>query len=194
LLDAKSIGEVSQMNVEFAFHASEDWTNFRADVALGGGGLMDVGTYCVSLARMVAGSEPERCTYDAIFSERGYDATGSGCMKFPGGFTAHFGTGVHLELKNDARIYGSEGWIEIESPWKCYPGTKMTLHRKGHDPEVLDLGITNDQLYAAEADAVAEFIEAKECPYMSIEDTRGQMRTLDELRRSAGLHFAAELT
>ena len=47
-------------------------------------------------------------------------------------------------------------------------------------------------LPAHEADAVAKFFEAKECPYMSIEDTLGQMRTLDMLRESAGLNFGAK--
>ena len=192
LLDSGIIGKVSNMNAEFSFHASEDWTNFRGDASVGGGGLMDVGTYCVSLARLVAGSEPEKVSYSAIF-HRGYDASGSGSMLFPNGFTAHFGTGVHLNMKNDARIYGSEGWIEIESPWKCYKGAKMIVHKSGQDDQVFDLSITNDELYAAEADAVAEFIDQGQCPYMNVEDTLGQMRTLDRLRESAGLRFASEM-
>ena len=52
---------------------------------------------------------------------------------------------------------------------------------------------SNDQLYAYEADAVAEFIEAKECPYMTLDDTLNNMRVLDMLRASAGLTFAAEM-
>ncbi|MEI8283185.1 MAG: Gfo/Idh/MocA family oxidoreductase, partial [Armatimonadota bacterium] len=38
------IGDVKMVNAEFAFQAGEDWTNFRNDPDLGGGGLMDVGT------------------------------------------------------------------------------------------------------------------------------------------------------
>jgi predicted dehydrogenase len=142
---------------------------------------------------MVAGGEPEVAHYSAILNEKGYDASGSGCLKFPGGFTMHFGTGVHLDMKNDARIYGTNGWIDIESPWKCYKGAKMTVHAKGAEPEVFEMGITNDELYGYEADAVAEFIEAGECPYMSVADTLGQMKTLDTLRASTGLRFEAAL-
>jgi predicted dehydrogenase len=193
LLDSGVIGKPVMMNAEFGFHASEDWTNFRGVAALGGGGLMDVGTYCVSLGRMVAGTEPESSTYAAVLNEKGYDASGSGCLRFPGGFTMHFGTGVHLDLKNDARIYGTNGWIEVESPWKCYQGAKMTVHPKGGEAQVFDMGITNDELYGYEADAVAEFLERGECPYMSIADTLGQMKTLDTLRESTGLRFESAL-
>jgi len=70
----------------------------------------------------------------------------------------------------------------------------MTLKAKGKDPEVFEMGITNDELYAIEADAVAEFLDAKECPHMSLEDTLGNMKTLDMLRESAGMKFAAEMT
>jgi predicted dehydrogenase len=193
LLERRAIGRVIQINAEFGFHASEDWDNFRAVGALGGGGLMDVGTYCVSLMRLVAGAEPTAVSYSAVITEKGYDASGSGSLIFPNGITAHFGTGVHVNLKNDARIYGTEGHIEIESPWKTYPGTKMILHVSGKEPESFELGVSNDELYASEADAVAQFIEQKECPYMTINDTLGQMRTLDMLRESAGLQFAEEL-
>jgi CMP-2-keto-3-deoxyoctulosonic acid synthetase len=68
----------------------------------------------------------------------------------------------------------------------------MHVHRNGKDVETFEMGITNDELYAYEADAVAEFFEQKECPWMSPDDTLGQMRALDMLRESAGMKFAAE--
>jgi predicted dehydrogenase len=187
-----AIGEVLQVNSEFAFAAGRDWANFRADGAVGGGGLMDVGTYCVSLSRMVARSEPVTCHYEAVIGAKGYDESGAGLMKFPSGLVAHFGTGVHVNLRNDARIYGTEGWIHIDNPWKCREGN-LTLTRYGADEEVFSLTSTNDELYAIEADSVAEFIDAKECPFMTLDDTLGNMRALDALRKSAGLTFAAEM-
>jgi predicted dehydrogenase len=189
LLAQRVIGDVLQINAEFGFAAGRDWQNFRTVGSLGGGGLMDVGSYCVSFSRMVAGGNPSDVAYFADITDKGYDASGSGAMKFANGITAHFGTGVHANLKNDARIYGTDGWIEIGSAWKSYEGSKMVVNRNGQEAEVYDLGITNDQLYGYEADAVAEFIEAKECPYVTLEDTIGQMRTIDMLKASAGLKF-----
>lgn len=192
ILGENAIGKVCAINAEFSFHASHDWNNFRATNEGGGGGLMDVGTYCVSLARLVAGVEPDRCEFTAHLGAKGYDEWGNGILHFPNDITAAFGSGVHLNMRNDARIYGESGSIWIESPWKCSKGAKMVLSRSGKDPEEFDLGVTNDELYAHEADAVAAFLEHKECPYMSISDTLGQMKTLDALRKSAGLHFQGE--
>jgi len=193
LLADRAIGEVCAINSEFAFHAGHDWDNFRATNAGGGGGLMDVGTYCVSLSRLVAGCEPEQASYSAHIGSKGYDEWGTGSMRFENDVTAAFGTGVHLNLKNDARIYGSEGWIQIESPWKTSEGSKMTLYRKGADPEEFSLGVSNDQLYAIEADTVAEHFTEGEVPFQTVQDTLNQMRALDTLRKSAGLKFEGEL-
>lgn len=193
LLAENAIGQVCAINSEFSFHAGHDWTNFRATNEGGGGGLMDVGAYCVSFSRLVAGTEPDRCEFTAHLGTKGYDEWGNGVLHFPNNITAAFGSGIHLNMKNDARVYGSDGSIHITSPWICTPDSEMTLLRKGKDPEIFKLGMLNAELYAAEADAVAEYIEAKECPFMSISDTIGQMKTLDALRKSAGLHFKGEI-
>lgn len=190
LVRGGTIGKLLNMNLEFGFGAPEDWTNFRANGAVGGGGLMDVGAYCVSMARLLAGEDPSEAHYAADIT-RGYDAQGSGCMKFPSNVTAHFACGIHANLSNDVRIYGSDGMIVVDQPWKC-GGGQIHVRAKGKDEQTFTLNSGNDDLYAIEADAVAQFFEAKECPYMTPADTLGQMLTLDRLRQSAGLTFAAE--
>ncbi len=191
-LDQKVIGEIKSINAEFSFHSSHEWNNFRTTNQGGGGGLMDVGTYCVSLARMVAGCEPVDANYSAHIGSKGYDEYGNGSLKFQNGVTAAFGCGIHLTMQNDARIYGTEGHIHIESPWKTSAGAKMTVSKSGTDPEVFDLGVSNDELYAIEADTVAQYWEDKQVPFLTPDDTLNQMRTLDRLRASAGLHFEGE--
>jgi predicted dehydrogenase len=192
LLANGAIGRVCSINAEFAFQAGRDWANFRATNEGGGGGLMDVGTYCVSLSRMVAGCEPEWCAYTAHIGAGGYDEWGNGSIRFENDVTASFGCGIHVSMSNDARIYGEDGWIHIESPWKTSPGGTMRLHRRGGEVEEFDLGVDNDHLYGVEADTVAKFLADKECPYQTIDDTLGQMKSLDALRDSAGLVFRGE--
>ena len=193
LADSGIIGDVLMIQSEFGFAAGREWDNFRADGALGGGGLMDVGTYCVSFCRLIMGREPNRLHYVAEITDRGYDASGAGCMGFPNGATAHFGTGIHVDLRNDATIYGTKGRIHVDWPWKCSQG-KITVSVKGGEEQQFQLNSTNDELYAIEADTVAEFMEQGQCPYMTIDDTIDNMRALDGLRQSAGLRFAAEAT
>lgn len=187
------IGEVKMVNAEFAFQVDGEWNNFRNDPALGGGGLMDVGTYCVSLARMAFGEEPLEGSYISQRSDKGVDWIGSGQLRFSNDRSAVFTTGVGIVCDNGASIYGNKGRIVIENPWKQSQGSKMYRYEKYELVETVDLSITNAELYAHEADAVAEYFEAKEVPYQTIEDTLQQMRTLDKLRKSAGLHFDAEM-
>ncbi|MBI1334812.1 MAG: gfo/Idh/MocA family oxidoreductase [Armatimonadetes bacterium] len=191
-ISSGAIGEVKLVNAEFAFQAGEDWANFRNDPELGGGGLMDVGTYCVSIARMAFGEEPSDVSYISQKSAKGVDWIGSGQLRFSGDRSAVFTTGVGIVCDNGATIYGNKGRIVIEDPWKQRTGAKLHRYEGYSLAETVDLSITNAELYAAEADAVAEFFDQKECPYVTLEDTMQQMRTLDKLRKSAGIVFGAE--
>ncbi|MEQ1934630.1 MAG: Gfo/Idh/MocA family oxidoreductase [Fimbriimonadaceae bacterium] len=186
LLAEEAIGKVRAISAEFSFKSREDWDNFRTDPKVGGGGIMDVGTYCSSFCQLVASCEPDRVEYIANI-ERGYDAYGVGVLGYPNGIVAKIASGIHLTMRNEASIYGEGGSIHIEYPWKSAQGKLMWLHRDGHDSESFDLGCTNDELYAYEADAVSDYLEAKECPFMSIEETLSNMRTLDRMRASAGM-------
>lgn len=192
LIQAGAIGKPLLVNAEFGFSASRDWDNFRTVGELGGGGLMDVGTYCISMSRLIAGEEPTRCEYVAHLSPppqegRGgsYDEYGTGCLNFPSGMTAMMGTGIHASLRNEVMIYGDEGWIRLRSPWFC--NGPIELYGKGKHRARYIRSWPDVDLYGEEADAVAEFIEQRECPYMTWDDTRGNARALDQMRESAGL-------
>ena len=212
LLDAGAIGKVQAIDAEFSYGSSLDLVNFRTDPAIGGGGIMDVGTYCSSFCCLVAGQDPDRVDYVANL-DRGYDSYGAGVLQFPNGIVAKIASGVHLPMANQAVIYGDEGNIRIEDPWKSPVGTMMTLtrydgvpydprpqaepdtagkHGPGPSVETFSLGCTTAELYAYEADAVAEFVGHKECPYMPVADTLRNMRILDQMRLSCGLSFGGK--
>jgi predicted dehydrogenase len=186
LLQEKAVGKIRAISAEFSFKAGEDWDNFRTDPTVGGGGIMDVGTYCASFCQLVAGCEPDRVEYVANI-ERGYDSYGVGLLGYPNGIVAKIASGIHLTMRNEATIYGESGQIHIEYPWKSAIGKYLILTREGHEPESFDLGCTNEELYAYEADAVSDYLEAGECPFMTIEETLSNMRTLDRMRASAGM-------
>lgn len=188
LLESGAIGTVRAVRAEFSYGSNPDARNFRNVRAEGGGGIMDVGAYCVSFARMVAGCEPDRVEYAADLS-RGYDSYGAGLLAFPNGVVATIASGMHLPMRNHAVVYGDLGYVHMEEPWKSSVGSLMTLARHGLEPEVFSLGVTTAELYAHEADAVALFLADGACPWMSIKDTLGNMRTLDRVRASCGLVF-----
>jgi predicted dehydrogenase len=103
-----------------------------------------------------------------------------------------FTTGVGIVTNNGGAIYGTKGRIKFDDPWKQGSGKLQLIEGWNTVVEEISVGIKNAELYAHEADTVATYVDAGECPFQSKEDAMQQMRTLDKLRASAGIHFAAE--
>lgn len=205
LLRAKAIGEVRVIQGTFSFQAEYDPANGAFSNAMGGGGILDVGCYPVSMARLIAGTvlgkpyaEPIEVSGAAHIGERsGIDEWAVCCMKFPGGILAQVSTGVFLPQENVVRIFGSEGDIMIPSPW--VPGgrdpgiTRIFLRKRGEkQPQELILETTTG-LCAMQADAVAAGIPKRQSPAMDWGDTLGNMRALDLWRKAAGIKYPADM-
>ncbi len=190
LLAEGVIGQPRMVRAEFGYAAPGDAGGFRADVRVGGGALMDVGSYPVSFARLVAGAEPVRCHY-AIDRVRGYDGNGQGILEFPGGLLASFGTAVHVNLTNDATICGDGGRIHLPSPWFC-EGPILLWGPGADKPKRIDFERVPD-LWGNQASIVAQYVDQRQSPTMTWADTLGNMRALDALRASAELTFEREV-
>lgn len=204
-----AIGDVRLIQATFSFHAGFDPDGRLFNNALGGGGILDVGCYPVSLARLVAGAAAGKDFLDPVnvvgcghLGPTGVDEWAAATLEFPGGIIAQVATGVALQQENVARVFGSDGWFLVHSPWGGERGggtTKITLHRKGNgngnakQPEEI-LTETDRQLFSFEADIVAEYIEARQAPSpaMTWADTLGNMKTLDRWRDAIGLVYDSE--
>jgi predicted dehydrogenase len=142
---------------------------------------MDVGCYPISFSRLIAGAEPDEAEYRAELAGDGYDAAGAGLLKFPE-MRATFATAVHATMTNTASVYGESGRIVVEAPWFC--NGKVILYRSGSDLEELVMPTVPD-LWGNQASVVESYLDQRECPYMSHDDTLGNMRTIDALRASS---------
>lgn len=199
-----AVGEVRFVQAAFGFRSdyqagSRLWSN-----ALGGGGVLDVGCYAVSFARLIAGAatgapfaEPADVVgAGQLHPESGVDSFAAATLRFPNGIVAQVAASVGLTIDNTARIFGTEGWIEVPHPWivtKAGGEQTVRLHRRGAaQPEVFSLEAPN--LYSLEADAFAAALRsgARAVPAMSPDDTLGNLAALDRWRRAIGLEYAAE--
>jgi aryl-alcohol dehydrogenase-like predicted oxidoreductase len=197
------IGEIRSIQAAFSFSSGYDPRSRLWNPALGGGGILDVGCYPVSLARLVAGAasgrdflDPVKVTGTARMSASGIDEVAVGCLEFPGGIVAEVATGVGVQMDNVARIYGTKGWILLPSPWSMKgAGTyRILVHRQGaNEPEEVT-GTADRSSYAYEADAVTEGIERRRAapPAMTPDDTLGNMRACDRWREAIGLTYDLE--
>jgi predicted dehydrogenase len=198
------IGEVRVIQATFSFNAGFDTTGRVYSNELGGGGILDVGCYCVSMSRLIAGvatgvdfAEPIDVTGCGHVGPTGVDHYAVASLRFPGGIVASLATGVAVEQENVLRIHGSRGHIYMASPWApCRHGGTAHIHVHPHgEAESHRIHVETDQwLFAIEADTVAEHIPHRQAPSpaMTWDDTLGNMRTLDRWRAAVGVTYECE--
>lgn len=197
------IGQVRVIQATFSFHSGYNPDGRLLNNALGGGGILDVGCYGTSMARLIAGAalgrdfaEPLEVKGVAHLGETGVDEWAIASLQFPGGILAQLATGVQLAQENVVRVFGSEGSLYVPSPWFCSreAGTStLIVQRQGEAPR--EVRVTSDAgLYTLEADTVAAHLSRRQAvsPAMTWEDTLGNIRTLDRWRQSIGLVYEAE--
>jgi predicted dehydrogenase/aryl-alcohol dehydrogenase-like predicted oxidoreductase len=202
LIRQKAIGELKMIQAAFGFRAGPDEDSRIMNNAMGGGGILDVGGYPVSMARLLAGAaegkpfaDPTEVKGVGHLESTGVDGYAAAVLKFAGGIIAEVSTGVRLTQENVVRIYGTDGWILVPSPWVvAREGGKseIILHRAGRDkPETITIE-TDQWLYGIEADTVAAHIEDRQAPQMSWADTMGNNKTQDAWRASLNFAYDAE--
>ncbi|GAA2100776.1 aldo/keto reductase [Microlunatus panaciterrae] len=197
-----AIGELTHIDASFAFAAGNPTGRlFQADLA--GGGILDVGGYPVSYARAIAGAavgrafvEPTELSAVGTVGETGVDEWTVALLSFPGGVSASVRTGVRLSDSNDVTIYGSAGKIHLNDPWTLTTDPMLTLTVVGKAPETMSFG--DAKPYALEADALAASVRAGssagagEAVEMSLDDSLGNAKVLDQWRAAIGLRYPFE--
>jgi len=135
LLASGAIGRVQWIHATFGFTCT-DPNNIRLDPTLGGGALLDAGSYPVSFVRMVAGERPIRVHASARWSETGVDRTVVASIEFNGGLLAQIACSFATAFHRRALIAGDAGMLET---------TYLNDPPEGGPPAIrLSQGIHND--------------------------------------------------
>ncbi|MET0262439.1 MAG: aldo/keto reductase [Rariglobus sp.] len=198
------LGTVGLVQATFSFKTDYNATSRLWANHAGGGGILDVGCYAVSMARLVAGAASGKAFLDPVsvtgaavlHPESGADVYTAATLQFSNNVIAQVACGVGLNQDNVVRIYGSAGWLHVPSPWvinRDGGSSKLVLHKAGA-PAPEEIVIEGAALYALEADAFAAAVRAglRDVPQMSTDDTLGNLATLDQWRTAIGLTYEAE--
>ena len=131
LVRTGQIGELRAVHSIFAYH-NVDPTNIRNRRDIGGGGLMDIGCYNVSLSRWLFGGEPTRVLGVMVRDpDFGTDTLTSGLLQFEQG-TSLFTCSTRLVPWQRVCVFGTEGRIELEIPFNAPPDAPHRLwHQRG---------------------------------------------------------------
>jgi predicted dehydrogenase len=179
LVQSGAVGRLRVIRASFSFHFA-DPADVRLSAALDGGALMDVGCYCVNVARLLAG-EPEQVSGRQVLGGDGVDVVFTGWMGFPGEVTAHFDSGLILDDRSDLEVVGEEGSLFVADPWHCQtPGIEL---RRADATEHIDVAPANS--YGLEADNLAAAVRGEAVPLLGRADAEGQARAIEALYASA---------
>ena len=167
----------------FFSYFNTDPENIRNKPDIGGGGLMDIGCYCISLSRFIFGAEPHR-VFGIIENdpEMQIDRLTSGILEFEEG-TSEFTCSTQLSPYQHASILGTEGSIEVEIPFT--PGNDRPCklwHRKGSDTQEITFA-TCDQ-YTIQGDLFSEAILNDTDVPTPLDDAVANMKVIEALIES----------
>ena len=171
----REAGETMAIAATFSHDLSDD-DDIRLSAALDGGSLMDVGCYCVSAARLIAGEEPELVFGCQVTTADGVDRRFTGLLRFPSGLSATFHSGFDSESET-LDVIGRDGSIHLPDPWHS---TRGVLVVGGEEQRVEPLNP-----YGCELDDMAAAIRGERAPRLGRTDALGQARTIEALYRSA---------
>ncbi|HEY1595120.1 MAG TPA: Gfo/Idh/MocA family oxidoreductase [Thermoleophilaceae bacterium] len=181
LLRDGAIGELRLVRAAFSFPLDR-FPDVRWDAELDGGALLDVGCYCVSGSRLLAGAEPERVTGESVAADSGVDARFAGTLRFPGDVLAVFDCGFDLPPRDELEAIGSEGSLFVDDPWHSIE-PRIELRRNDGSVERIEVDFANP--YRLELEDVSAAIRGEREPRLGRADALGQARALEALRLSA---------
>lgn len=176
------VGELRAIQALFSYH-NVDPDNVRNIAHIGGGALMDIGCYPISVARFIFGAEPNRVCgiveYDPNFKT---DRLDSAILDFGTG-TATFTCSTQLVPYQRVNIYGTAGRIEIEIPFNAPPDRPCLMwhERDGHTEEI---AIPTCDHYTIQGDLFSKAILNDTPVPTPIADSVANMRVIEAIVRA----------
>jgi predicted dehydrogenase len=178
LVDGGAIGRLRLVRTAFGFPLA-DPENVRLNSSLDGGGLMDVGCYCVSGTRLLGG-EPEQVYGEQVLSQSGVDELFTGTMRFPGDVLGQFDSGLVLPERDELEAIGEEGSLFLDDPWHC---TRPVIELRTDGVE--EIAVEPADSYRLQLENMSDAIRGEAELLLGREDAVGQARAIEALYRSA---------
>ena len=189
IVESGQIGTLTTVQSIFTYF-NADPNNVRNKKDIGGGGLLDIGCYCIVGPRFITGKEPVRVVSlmdkDPKF---GTDRLVSGMLDFGSGLQASFVCGTQSAAVQRVHILGTEGRIEILMPFNTEPGNEAIIRVAGQKQpgfgEAREIKFPVCNQYTLQGEAATAIFKGDSPVNYPIEDAVANMQILDAFTRSA---------
>jgi predicted dehydrogenase len=202
LVESGTIGAIRMIDAQFGFNSGINPESRVQDRELGGGGILDVGCYALSFARLIAGRAQRRLFAEPLeLKAVGHldpqtktDMWTTAVLRFEGDILAKCTCAVRMRASNRAIIYGDAGRITVESPWFCN-GELQVEYDDGRPSEHYESN-QKRPLYVYEIESFAGELRGRPIGArdvgMRLDDTLGNTKALDWWRSEIGLAYEAD--
>jgi predicted dehydrogenase len=187
-IEAGKIGEVRMVKASRCARGVFKPGARQLNPELGGGSLLDVGTYVISFASMIFGKKPVETVGLGHIGDWGSDEQGVAVLKYDKGEIADLSFALSTAAVNEAYVYGTEGYIKIDDVFAV--PTRASLHINKEEVEVIQEPIIGNALNY-EAEEVMRCLRAglKESPLMLLDESVQIMEIMDSIRKPWGLVY-----
>jgi predicted dehydrogenase len=175
-----AIGKLCAVKTTFTFPL-HDLSDVRALPELDGGALMDVGCYCVSGIRLLAG-DPEHVRGEQVTGTTGIDMAFHGTLRCADDVVGQFEAPFRSPQRQSVEAVGEDGVLVVEAPFRVDWGGSVTLRRDG-ETEVVEVDEADS--YTLELENLADAIDGRAQALLGRADAVAQAHTIEALYRSA---------
>jgi predicted dehydrogenase len=176
-------GQLRVVRAAFGITLDPQADNVRWSGELEGGALMDVGCYCVSALRLIAG-EPVRVAAERVDGGEGVDGRMAGVLRFEDGVLGLFDCAFDVPYRAAIEVVGSEATIVVRDPWHGATAGVQVL-RGGAEREGVPGEPENP--YGRELDDFARAIREGGSPRLGRADAVGQASVIEALYTAAAV-------
>jgi len=185
-----AIGEIRTLTADFGFSGAGYPDGRLFSPALGGGALLDVGIYPVTLAFILFG-QPQTVQSMARIGATGVDEQCGMLFGYDNGGMAVLFASIIGQTAQEAVISGTGGRIVVHAPW--WRSSQFTVHADGRDPETVQLPMRGNGFVYEIAETARCLREGKrESEILPLSETLAVMSVMDRMRESWGMKYPSE--
>ncbi len=181
MLAQGTLGEINAIEAGFTYF-NRDPDNVRNKPGSGGGGLLDIGCYCISVARWLFDRDPVRvCGLRELDPDFGVDRHFSGILDFSPGMASFF-CSTQSDAAQHVKISGTKGSLTVENPFYSRNVASRLLLWREHQLEVIDVG--EHDHYVAQVEAFSAAALSNSPAPTPLADALGNLKVMDALTAS----------